>query len=291
MGPHIRSFLSQYDSIEEGYNEEYEHSYYPISSPDVPIASACSIPSFGSRASPAMMEFSGSLSLQTPPQYLSAMATPPAFRKPAYPPSPFSDSTPHMSPYMSENNESPFGVPMFHPPLAQYEPVPWSWWNPPQHRSSSFHSSSSLSFSSSQGDSSASSCSSYHPGDQLSVRSTPTSSFHNFEESALASPSENLEGSNAPGIHSEGDVNSSNRHCGQLVDANNPPMNSLVHFNEKHEPYAVIIYRALMSVPEKRMVLADIYDYFRQTQSARAGRDSGWKNSIRHNLSMNGVGF
>lgn len=56
------------------------------------------------------------------------------------------------------------------------------------------------------------------------------------------------------------------------------------------EPYAKLIYRALMSVPERRMVLRDIYEWFElNTDKAKNACSKGWQNSIRHNLSMNGV--
>ncbi|RPB14901.1 winged helix DNA-binding domain-containing protein, partial [Morchella conica CCBAS932] len=55
-------------------------------------------------------------------------------------------------------------------------------------------------------------------------------------------------------------------------------------------PYAVLIHRALMSSPEKKMVLADIYDYFREKiPRFKRVKGRGWMNSIRHNLSMNGA--
>lgn len=55
-------------------------------------------------------------------------------------------------------------------------------------------------------------------------------------------------------------------------------------------PYAVLIYRALMSAPRHRMVLAEIYQYFREKISRfKKAKGRGWMNSIRHNLSMNGV--
>ena len=57
----------------------------------------------------------------------------------------------------------------------------------------------------------------------------------------------------------------------------------------KHEPYAVIIHKALMSVPDRKMIVTDIYKFFERTQPARAANGNGWRNSIRHNLSMNGV--
>ena len=59
------------------------------------------------------------------------------------------------------------------------------------------------------------------------------------------------------------------------------------------EPYAQLIYRALMSAPNHAMVLKEIYEWFEQnTDKAKIAPSSsakGWQNSIRHNLSMNGV--
>ena len=56
------------------------------------------------------------------------------------------------------------------------------------------------------------------------------------------------------------------------------------------EPYAQLIYRALKSVPSHRMVLKEIYDWFeKNTDKAKNNTSKGWQNSIRHNLSMNGV--
>ncbi|KAI9717869.1 MAG: hypothetical protein M1812_004396 [Candelaria pacifica] len=56
------------------------------------------------------------------------------------------------------------------------------------------------------------------------------------------------------------------------------------------EPYAKLIYRALMSVPERKMVLKEIYEWFElNTDKAKNTSSKGWQNSIRHNLSMNGA--
>ena len=55
-------------------------------------------------------------------------------------------------------------------------------------------------------------------------------------------------------------------------------------------PYATLIFYALLDAPEHRMVLKDIYEWFeRNTDKARDPNNRGWQNSIRHNLSMNGV--
>lgn len=57
------------------------------------------------------------------------------------------------------------------------------------------------------------------------------------------------------------------------------------------KPYAQLIYQALMEAPTHKMVLQEIYDWFRSnTDKARtSGLSKGWQNSIRHNLSMNEV--
>ena len=55
-------------------------------------------------------------------------------------------------------------------------------------------------------------------------------------------------------------------------------------------PYAKLIYRALMDAPDHQMVLKDIYEWIAQnTDKARDPAFKGWQNSVRHNLSMNGV--
>ena len=56
------------------------------------------------------------------------------------------------------------------------------------------------------------------------------------------------------------------------------------------EPYATLIFKALKSAPGHKMVLKEIYEWFEtNTDKARNHSSKGWQNSIRHNLSMNGV--
>jgi hypothetical protein len=56
------------------------------------------------------------------------------------------------------------------------------------------------------------------------------------------------------------------------------------------KPYARLIYEALMEAPGHRMMLRDIYEWFRQnTTKPQESGTNGWQNSIRHNLSMNKV--
>lgn len=82
-----------------------------------------------------------------------------------------------------------------------------------------------------------------------------------------------------------------NSFSGQFLDAT-PVVPIYSDTNtDKTAPYAVLIHRALMSSPEKKMVLADIYEYFKEKiPRFKRVKGRGWMNSIRHNLSMNGVG-
>jgi hypothetical protein len=59
---------------------------------------------------------------------------------------------------------------------------------------------------------------------------------------------------------------------------------------DKEQPYAQLIYQALLQADGHTMILRDIYDWFiKYTDKAAASETKGWQNSIRHNLSMNGV--
>jgi hypothetical protein len=59
---------------------------------------------------------------------------------------------------------------------------------------------------------------------------------------------------------------------------------------DREQPYAQLIYQALLNAPNHTMILRDIYDWFKNnTDKATGSETKGWQNSIRHNLSMNGV--
>jgi len=59
---------------------------------------------------------------------------------------------------------------------------------------------------------------------------------------------------------------------------------------DKEQPYAQLIFQALLGAEGHTMILRDIYDWFKKyTDKASASETKGWQNSIRHNLSMNGV--
>jgi hypothetical protein len=55
------------------------------------------------------------------------------------------------------------------------------------------------------------------------------------------------------------------------------------------EPYAKLIHRALMGAPNHAMALQEIYQWFIDNTDKGNANGSGWRNSIRHNLSMNAV--
>lgn len=60
--------------------------------------------------------------------------------------------------------------------------------------------------------------------------------------------------------------------------------------NFRDIPYAPLIYQALLEAPGHRLVLRDIYKWFEaNTDKALNPACKGWQNSVRHNLSMNGV--
>jgi len=74
----------------------------------------------------------------------------------------------------------------------------------------------------------------------------------------------------------------SNVHAGKTADE--------IDVEDEEIPYAQLIYKALMSVHSRTMILGEIYQYFRENIPRFSKmRGKGWQNSIRHNLSMNGV--
>lgn len=66
-------------------------------------------------------------------------------------------------------------------------------------------------------------------------------------------------------------------------------MNSARHDDKADEPYAKLIYKALMAQPDYTMTLQELYQWFRENTSKAKNERGGWQNSIRHNLSMNAV--
>ncbi|KAL6891869.1 hypothetical protein GGI43DRAFT_201121 [Trichoderma evansii] len=70
--------------------------------------------------------------------------------------------------------------------------------------------------------------------------------------------------------------------------ANEPmTMSTARHDDKADEPYAKLIYKALMGQPDYTMTLQELYQWFRDHTSKAKNERGGWQNSIRHNLSMN----
>lgn len=51
--------------------------------------------------------------------------------------------------------------------------------------------------------------------------------------------------------------------------------------------YIALIVMAIQSTPSKRCTLSEIYSYLQQRFTFFRGSYQGWKNSVRHNLSLN----
>lgn len=75
-------------------------------------------------------------------------------------------------------------------------------------------------------------------------------------------------------------------HCYQ------PPFQGVMsyHGNNDDKPtqsYIGLIGKAILSSPQQKLVLSDIYDYIQTNYPYFRNRGPGWRNSIRHNLSLN----
>jgi hypothetical protein len=76
-----------------------------------------------------------------------------------------------------------------------------------------------------------------------------------------------------------------------------PPLNPFARFDPRfrfmhEEPkpqhsYIGLIAMAILSTPDHKMVLSDIYQYILDNYPYFRNRGPGWRNSIRHNLSLN----
>ena len=109
----------------------------------------------------------------------------------------------------------------------------------------------------------------YYPSHTTGAFSLPQATYRYFEEGDAQSP-----WSSSPEYP----------HC--------QPLNAVEDEEEKtdEKPYARLIYEALMQAPGHRMMLRDIYEWFRHnTTKPQESGTNGWQNSIRHNLSMNKV--
>jgi hypothetical protein len=67
------------------------------------------------------------------------------------------------------------------------------------------------------------------------------------------------------------------------------PVSNVRNDDKIDEPYAKLIYKALMSQMDYTMTLQELYQWFRDNTGKAKNERGGWQNSIRHNLSMNAV--
>ncbi|WQF90487.1 Putative Fork head domain, winged helix-like DNA-binding domain superfamily [Colletotrichum destructivum] len=60
--------------------------------------------------------------------------------------------------------------------------------------------------------------------------------------------------------------------------------------DKRRKPYSALIHEALKQADDHTMTLRELYKWFRDhTDKIKGEGDTGWQNSIRHNLSMNKV--
>lgn len=89
------------------------------------------------------------------------------------------------------------------------------------------------------------------------------------------------------------DVTTIHRHLESrsVPSSTSPPSdtNDSGETEKSDEPYAKLIYKAIMTRPDYSMTLQEIYQWFRDNTTKAVTETGGWQNSIRHNLSMNAV--
>lgn len=76
---------------------------------------------------------------------------------------------------------------------------------------------------------------------------------------------------------------------GSLTDSPNEKRKNSGSRRQEKPPYSYIalIVMAIQSTPSKRCTLSEIYTYLQQRWSFFRSNYQGWKNSVRHNLSLN----
>ncbi|XP_068089943.1 uncharacterized protein [Hyperolius riggenbachi] len=58
-------------------------------------------------------------------------------------------------------------------------------------------------------------------------------------------------------------------------------------FEKPNQSYIALISQAILSSPEKRLQLSDIYQWIMDTYPYYHNQNKSWRNSVRHNLSLN----
>ncbi|XP_064610135.1 forkhead box protein J3-like [Liolophura sinensis] len=89
-----------------------------------------------------------------------------------------------------------------------------------------------------------------------------------------------------PPYHTMGNTADPFRHL--YLYAKHDPRANFIHEEPKpSQSYIGLIAMAILSIPDKKMVLSDIYQYILDHYPYFRTRGPGWRNSIRHNLSLN----
>ncbi|KAJ4304094.1 Forkhead transcription factor [Collariella sp. IMI 366227] len=77
----------------------------------------------------------------------------------------------------------------------------------------------------------------------------------------------------------------------QKTDTSLPPHDAFPPIiddgSKPHHSYATLIAMAIVRSPQRRLTLSQIYKWISDTYSHYRGPETGWQNSIRHNLSLN----
>ena len=125
------------------------------------------------------------------------------------------------------------------------------------------------------------------PMDEAFPKQCTTSSFYSMDPTKFDVSPNSSPGTVSPGTVSPGTVIDHEASNGQTTFNGGE---SDEDGSSNSEPYAQLIFRALKSAPGHKMVLKEIYEWFaKNTDKAKTSSSKGWQNSIRHNLSMNGV--
>ncbi|XP_063309377.1 forkhead box protein D1-like [Pelobates fuscus] len=69
--------------------------------------------------------------------------------------------------------------------------------------------------------------------------------------------------------------------------SNNSEIHSMKVPEKPNHSYIALISRAILSSPEKRLQLSDIYQWIMETYPYYHNQEKSWRNSVRHNLSLN----
>ena len=78
---------------------------------------------------------------------------------------------------------------------------------------------------------------------------------------------------------------------GYMSQCYHPALPGMSHYNTDNEKptqsYIGLIGKAILSSPQQKLVLGDIYNYILTNYPYFRNKGPGWRNSIRHNLSLN----